>query len=477
MPSGLQNWSQTAATNASADSAINWAEGQPPSSVNDSARAMMAVLAKHRDDTAGTLTTAGTSTAYTLATNTVFTTLALLSGQKLSVKFNATNGASPTLNVDGLGAKNIQLVSGTAVPAAFLLANSIWDVTYDNAIPAFIVHNVASALPLTSLGITSATALTAPAIDDEFPIYDLSTTTNKKITLSDTLKVINLLTADATPDRAADYVVTYDASASGPKKVLLQNLPSTLPRGYIDGCTLANGTDATNDINVAAGVCRDSTNAVDITVAAMSGKQLDANWAPGAAAGMRNSAAGITNTTYHIYAVSKADGTQDIYAHTSTTVATVITALQAESGGADYLYARLIGSIVRASNAILAFRQIDDVFIWVTPPLDVNNSSPGTNVAVTGTLTVPTGIEMEVKVNVHYDGQGLYVSALASTDQAATATTAASPLASVGSNSTATKGQNTVYVNTSAQFRYRATGDVPVYMATISFRHPRGRNS
>lgn len=35
---------------------------------------------------------------------------------------------------------------------------------------------------------------------------------------------INGLTADATPDSAADYVATYDASASGHKKVLLSNL-------------------------------------------------------------------------------------------------------------------------------------------------------------------------------------------------------------------------------------------------------------
>jgi hypothetical protein len=34
------------------------------------------------------------------------------------------------------------------------------------------------------------------------------------------------LTADASPDGAADYVVTYDASAGGNKKVLLNNLPS-----------------------------------------------------------------------------------------------------------------------------------------------------------------------------------------------------------------------------------------------------------
>lgn len=37
---------------------------------------------------------------------------------------------------------------------------------------------------------------------------------------------INGLTADATPDSAADYVMTYDASAAVHKKVLLANMPS-----------------------------------------------------------------------------------------------------------------------------------------------------------------------------------------------------------------------------------------------------------
>ena len=49
----LHKWSQTAANNATADASVNWQEGQAPSSVNDSARAMMASVAKYRDDVSG----------------------------------------------------------------------------------------------------------------------------------------------------------------------------------------------------------------------------------------------------------------------------------------------------------------------------------------------------------------------------------------------------------------------------------------
>jgi fatty acid/phospholipid biosynthesis enzyme len=101
-------WSQTASADATADSTINWAEGQAPSSVNDSARAMMAATAKYRDDIAGAIVTGGTSTAYTVTSYEVFDTLAHMNGQMIAFTPHATNAATVTLNVDSLGARPLR---------------------------------------------------------------------------------------------------------------------------------------------------------------------------------------------------------------------------------------------------------------------------------------------------------------------------------------------------------------------------------
>lgn len=73
-------------------------------------------------------------------------------------------------------------------------------------------------------GVNNLTAETAPATDDLLLIYDTSASTADKITLENTFKVINNLTVDSAPVQSTDYVPTYDASATGAKKVLLNKI-------------------------------------------------------------------------------------------------------------------------------------------------------------------------------------------------------------------------------------------------------------
>lgn len=75
--------------------------------------------------------------------------------------------------------------------------------------------------------IDALTAETAPATGDELAMYDVSEGATNKITLSDVLKVINALTEDTDPDHSADFLLTYDVSASGVKKAIFGNFSAT----------------------------------------------------------------------------------------------------------------------------------------------------------------------------------------------------------------------------------------------------------
>lgn len=131
-------WSRTAASNSTADASINWAEGQAPSSVNDSARGMMAASAKYRDDLAGLITTGGTSTAYTVTTYQGLT--ALTNGFMVAFVPHATSGGTTTLAVDGLAAKPLRSAPSTELPNGTLVAGTPYTATYYSSTEEWILH-------------------------------------------------------------------------------------------------------------------------------------------------------------------------------------------------------------------------------------------------------------------------------------------------------------------------------------------------
>lgn len=157
------SWSKTAASNASADATINWSEGQAPSSINDSARAMMARTAEWRDDVSGTITTGGGSTAYTVASNQIFDSLAHMNGAMVAFVPHTTNGATVTLNVDGLGAKPLRFGPLFELQSGVLIQGTPYVATYVNADSAFYLHGLTAnpyGIPLG--GLLPYTGLTAP---------------------------------------------------------------------------------------------------------------------------------------------------------------------------------------------------------------------------------------------------------------------------------------------------------------------------
>lgn len=174
MASGLQVWSKTPASNANADTNINWAEGQAPSSVNDSARSMMASMANWRDDNSGVLVTSGTTTAYTVQTNQVAS--ALTSGYTVTVQFHATNDSSATLAPDGLAAKPMQLVPGVNLFGQEFRAGSVQQFTYSSTGTGQWIAWGAMAIPYVTNATTADITISTTSFTDG-PSVSVTTST------------------------------------------------------------------------------------------------------------------------------------------------------------------------------------------------------------------------------------------------------------------------------------------------------------
>jgi hypothetical protein len=179
------------------------------------------------------------------------------------------------------------------------------------------------------------------------------------------------------------------------------------------GLTLSNHvSDATNDIDIAAGACVSDDGTTVISLSAIT-KRLDAAWAVGTNQGGLDTGA-IANTTYHVWAIKRPD--------TDVSDVTFSTSASDPTLNAAYTKKKCIGSIVRTGGAIKAFTQYGNYFEWTAPVVDVAAQNPGTS-AVTRTLTLPTGVKLRARVNCGiYSGTtgsvAGYVSSLDQTDLA-----------------------------------------------------------
>ena len=202
MADKVYDWSTTAASNATVES-VNWAEGQAPSTVNNSARELMSHVAHWRDIISGANTTTGTSNAYVLSTGQSLA--AIPTGFYLVAKANHSNTGAATIAVDGLAAAAINKGGGTALAGNEIKANAYIILAYDGT--DFELLNPFSGNASTLLDqVTPAT--------DKLPYFDsastMSTTdfTATARTLLDDSSITNMRTTLGVTSTASLYTQT-----------------------------------------------------------------------------------------------------------------------------------------------------------------------------------------------------------------------------------------------------------------------------
>jgi len=133
--SSIYNWTLSAPSNANADSIINWAEGQPPSTVNNSARAMMQRLREFIADLGGGIVAGGVANSITLNANSSIN--AYSNGIVLRFRATAANTGAVSINVNALGAKPVTTTSPyglVTLRGGELQPNCLYEILYYSAL-------------------------------------------------------------------------------------------------------------------------------------------------------------------------------------------------------------------------------------------------------------------------------------------------------------------------------------------------------
>lgn len=209
MAVGVYSWSTTANSNGAADANINYAEGQSPASLNNSARAQMAALRGWFDALGGNITYGGAADAYTATHNAVAAWSAYAAGQIVMLVPGATNTGASTLNVDGLGTKAICKGASTAVAAGDIVQNVPVLLRYDGTRFQIIGGASAQYQPLDA----TLTALAALSWSSGNPVVQFTAADTVSLTLTPSVSSITASQGAATTTPTAKFVNTTDATA------------------------------------------------------------------------------------------------------------------------------------------------------------------------------------------------------------------------------------------------------------------------
>ena len=289
--------------------------------------------------------------------------------------------------------------------------------------------------------------------------------------MSDTVFVngVTLTDADWMNDvNRLHYTIFGDpANLAAVQSVLL--LSQFGARGHLSGLTLSNnGSDVTNDIDIAEGMARDSTNAQNLVLAASITKRLDASWAVGTNQGGLDTGV-IADDVYHVWLIKRSDtGVVDVLFSASASSPSMPT---------NYDFRRRIGAIKRESAAIVLFTQIGDTFIRSVISGDVNAAACSATAGL-NSLSVPDGIKVTALIRgnlIATGGVGHLFTSPDESDQGAGSVGAYSLVCA--NNGEQAAGHFAVRTNTSGQIRSRSSTTSGTYsVGTYGWIDRRGVN-
>lgn len=391
-------------------------------------------------------------------------------GYKWVIAVQAHTSAA-LLATDITNGKMVVIMDGTSTVAD--------SVSAKNAAQAAAVLTAADAASADADAIATAADRVAVAADKVTVAADKATVSADKGTVAADKATVAadkaIVAADkgtVASDKAAAAASAVAAAASAATAASTANDP-----GFIYNVTTANDTtDPTNDISFSGGGMLTLTNGTLFlkmaTPVAARIKQLDVAWAAHSSgpSGGRMSAAAITNTTYHCFALyNPTSGLFDWGFDVSATAPTL------PSGYTYYCY---VGPIMRSGGAIRPYTQYKDVYKYTTPIADRNSTAAFSDALQA--FSVPLGLNVQPILSVNYQLAGGGTSMFCSIGDGNSAT--ANVVVSRGSAGSEWNSNvfDDFFTDTSARLRLAVTniGGTSIAVGqinTLGFKHTLGR--
>ena len=219
-------------------------------------------------------------------------------------------------------------------------------------------------------------------------------------------------------------------------------------RGYINGFTLS-AAGGVGTFGVASGVaCSDDFTTMILQTSTYT--KTTGSWAVGSGNGSLDTGSIAASTWYHAFAIERID--------TGVVDYLISTSLASPSMPSGYTKKRYIGSLLTdGSSHFVAFLQILDDFVWVTPVASPQNTTTLSTTALLMSLQVPPGIQVTAHIRGDIVNSGVYNALVSSPDEASGASNSPVGNISAATNSAFQGIRTDLRTNTSQQVRAIST--------------------